>query len=520
MKKILYSLALLISLGSCQKFEELEKNPNLPVQVPADLVLKNVLMDMYEGTWNKDSRYNQYYTVNYNYYGNNEYDWTTASLRYTTLKNVVKMEEEAKKNLNTDTNAYAALGKFFRAYFWFWMTERVGDVPLKDALKGEANITPRYDTQKEVLLQVLTWLDEANADLASLQAAGQMTLPLKGDIYLNNSLNAWQKTVNSFKLRVLINLSKRTDDADLKVVSRFAEVINNPTKFPLFSSNADNLQFIYNAVYNKYPTNPDNFGNDATRQEMSATHVDLLKRFQDPRLFVTAEPAEAQLKKGIAVTDFNAYVAPSPGLSLDLMSTGANNGEYSFLNRNRYYKSYTAEPTVILGYSEQSFTIAEAINLGWVAGNADDYYKKGIMANMDFFGIKSGTNTVVFEIKNNGIPTSQSFTITFDPTTYMNQSLVKYAGNNADGRKQILSQKYLAMFMTSGMEPFFNWRRTGYPDTFATSGAGIGSRSIPRRWQYPVSDRLYNETNYKEALNRQFGSATRDQVEDELWMLK
>ncbi|WP_420153180.1 SusD/RagB family nutrient-binding outer membrane lipoprotein [Siphonobacter sp.] len=520
MKKILYSLVLLLSLGSCQKFEELEKNPNLPIQVPADLVLKDILMDMYEGTWNKDARYNQYYTVNYNYYGNNEYDWTTSDLRYTTLKNVLKMEEEAKKNLSTDKNAYAALGKFFRAYFWFWMTQRVGDVPLKDALQGEANITPRYDTQKDIYLQVLTWLDEANTDLASLQAAGQATLPLKGDIYLNNSLNSWQKVANAFKLRVLINLSKRTDDADLKVKTRFAEVVANPTKFPLFTGNADNLQFVYNAVYNKYPINPDNFGNDATRQEMSATHVELLKRYQDPRLFVTAEPAEAQLKKGMKATDFAAFIAPSPALSLDVMSTGANNGEYSFINRNRYYKGYTPEPTVILGYSEQSFNIAEAINLGWATGDAADYYQKGILANMDFFGIKNGTNTVVFEIRNAGVATSQSFTISFDPTAYLGQSLVKYAGNSTEGRKQILNQKYLAMFMTSGIEPFFNWRRTGYPDNFAIQGAGIGLRGIPRRWQYPVSDRLYNETNYREALQRQFGSATQDNVKDELWVLK
>ncbi|SDM57643.1 SusD/RagB family nutrient-binding outer membrane lipoprotein [Siphonobacter aquaeclarae] len=522
MKKILLLTLLLAGMSGCQKFSDLEKNPNLPTQVPANLVLKSVLNDLYEGTWNKDSRYNQYYTVNYNYYGNNAYDWTSSSYKYTTLKNVLKMEEEAKKTLGTDKNGYAALGKFFRAYFWVWMTMRVGDVAMTDALKGMDNITPKYNTQKEVFVQSLQWLDEANADLADLIAAGHTTLPFQGDMYLNNSLVSWQKVVNSFKLRVLINLSKRTDDADLKVKARFAEVLGNPAKYPILTGAGDNLQYVYNAVYNKYPVNPDNLGNDATRQEMSATHVDLLKKLQDPRIFVTCEPAEAELKKGAKPTDFAAFAAPSPGLSLDEMSSSANNGAYSFINRTRYYKNYTPEATVILGYAEQCFNIAEAINLGWIAGDAADYYQKGIQTNFDFFGIKNGANTFTFEIRDNGKASFQSFNVNVDLTAYLAQPSVKYAGNTAEGRQQILTQKYLALFMTTGLEPLFNWRRTGFPTNFATTGAGLGSYAggVPRRWQYPVSDRVYNEKNYKAALKSQFGSETRDDVTDELWLLK
>jgi hypothetical protein len=518
MKILLLTTALLL-LAGCQQFDQLEKNPNVPAEAPASLVLRGVLVDLYEGAWNKDSRLNQYYTINYNYYGNNEYDWTTTGFKYTTLKNVGKMEEEAVKQIGKDQNPYAALGKFFRAYYYVWMTQRVGDLPLTDALQGTENITPKYDTQKEVYVQVLKWLDEANTELAALSAAGDNTL--QGDIYLGNDLKKWQKTVNTFKLRVLLSLSKREADADLAVKTRFAEVLANPAKFPVMTSATDNLQYLFNATYNKYPTNPDNFGFDATRQQMSATHIDLLKQFRDPRLFVVAEPAEVQLKKSAQPTDFAAFIGASPAESLDNMSSKAGRGEYSFINRARYYRGYTPEPVVILGYPELQFLLAEGINRGWATGDAEAAYRKGIQASLDFFGIKTGENTATLELRDNGKVTSQAFTVRFDPEAYFAQPDVKYAGNTERGREQILTQKYLALFMNTGLEPFYNWRRTGYPTNFAKGGPGTGNSGvIPRRWQYPASERVYNETNYRDALQRQFGSTTRDNVTDELWILK
>ncbi len=39
---------------------------------------------------------------------------------------------------------------------------------------------------------------------------------------------------------------------------------------------------------------------------------------------------------------------------------------------------------ILLGYSEQCFNIAEAINLGWIEGDADAYYKSRYTG---FYGI-------------------------------------------------------------------------------------------------------------------------------------
>ncbi len=515
---IILAFAAFLTMSGCQSFKELEVNPNVPVSSPPNLVFNAILNSFTERPWGKETRWNQFYTINYNYYGNNEYDWTTSGTYFDALKNVTKMEEEAKKSTGKDLNPYAALGKFFKAYFFVWMTQRIGDLPMNEALKGTENTSPKYNTQKEIYVQALKWLDESNDDLTKLIAAGDISL--QGDIYLSNNLRAWQKVVNTYKLRVLISLSKKESDAELNIKGKFAEVISNPTKYPIMAGMGDNLAYKYNSTYNKYPVNPDNFGFDATRQQMSTTNIDLLKATQDPRLFFIAEPAEAQIKKGLAQTDFAAFVGANPSESLDDMSTKALNGLYSYINRNRYYKNYSPENTIQIGYIEMCFNIAEAANRGWVTANAEDWYTKGIQASQSFFDIKNGENTVVLETRNGANATSAGYTVKFSWADFYAQAAVKYAGNNAKGLEQINNQKYLGFFMNSGMEAFYNWRRTGFPTNFAKGGPGTGNSGvIPRRWLYPNSERIYNETNYKAAVQSQFGKAS-ESINDELWLLK
>jgi hypothetical protein len=520
------TMAVLL-LASCKKFEQLEKDPNKPTQVTPGLVFNSVANDMYRRPWDLTQRWSQFYLSNYNYYGNQEYNWGGATLNYTTLKNVVKMEEEAARVGLPAKNPYTALGKFFRAFFFYEMTMKVGDLPMQEALQGISNLTPKYDTQKEIFKQTLVWLDEANTDLAALIAANDNNLT--GDIFYNNSLRNWQKAVNAFQLRVLIALSKKEGDAELNIKQRFAQVLNSGSQYPLFNGNADNMVYTFNSQFNKYPTNPDNFGFDATRYNMSSTFLNTLAGLKDPRTFYVAEPAGSKVKAGLLPTDYAAFVGASPAQDLADMSSkaGTDNGagflpgEYSFFNRKRYYSSYTAEPTVQIGYPEMCFNIAEAINRGWVAGNAEDWYKKGIQASQALFGIQPGILTVTF-IKAGGSPTNAAdytnHTVNFDWATYYSQPSVQYAGNDGTGLAQILVQKYLAFYQNSGWEPYFNWRRTGVPG-FADNGPGTGNSGIiPKRFQYPGSEITTNGVNLKEALQRQFQGA--DNINAAMWVIQ
>jgi hypothetical protein len=423
------------------------------------------------------------------------------------------MEEEALRTGAGDVNPYSAIGKFLRANFYVRMTQRVGDLPLDEALRGLEETEPAYATQKNIYISVLNWLEEANSELTTLIAANDVTL--SGDIYLNNDLRKWQKVVNAFKLRVLISLSKRDTDAELNVKGKFAAMINDPAKYPVMTSLSDNMEYKYNGATNLYPTNPGNRGFDKNRYNMAATYVKLLTDNQDPRVFVVANPAEKKLADGLLPTDFAAYVGASSGESLDDMSTKAGLGEYSFANQKRYYSTFTGyEPAVQIGYAEQCFNIAEGINRGWATGDAAQWYQNGIKASMQFYGITDGAVIQITEPDNDAVIGSYTASV----TNYLNQATVLYKGNNADGLKQILEQKYIAFFQQSGQEAYFNYRRTGIPAFL--SGPGTGNNGIiPRRWLYPQAESIVNNENYSKAVTDQFGNAG-DNLNSELWLEK
>lgn len=529
MKKIvsLKLLALLIILSAgCQKFSELEKDENRPTSVTPGLIFNGLAVSMYDGAWNQVQRWNQFSCCNYNYYGNQEYNWTATGLNFTTLKNVVKMEQEAIKSGLPANNVYATLGKFFRAFYYYKMTMLTGELPLKQALDPTV-LTPAYDTQKDIFKQILQWLDEANTGLGQLISSGDNNL--SGDIYFSNNLTQWRKTVNAFKLRVLIALSKKEADADLNIKQKFQSVLSDISNNPILTGNADNMQYEYNNQFNKYPINPDNYGFDATRYNMSATWLNKLVDLKDPRVFFAAEPAGSKLKAGLLPTDHNAFAGASSAQDLADMSTraGTDNGaaylpgEYSFFGRKRYYTGYTAEPTIVVGYPEMCFNIAEAINRGWMGGNAEDWYKKGIQAAHSFFGVKEGANDVYF-VKPGAAPTApdayNKYTVNFNFNSYYTQPPVQYAGNNVNGLNQLLTQKYLAFFQNSGWEAYFNYRRTGVP-VFLEGGAGTGNSGvIPKRFQYPSSETSTNGANLATALQRQFGGT--DNINAEMWVIK
>lgn len=520
---IILGTLVLLAGQSCRKsFDELNTNGNKPTSVPASLLFNGLLNNMYDAPYGSGERYSQYYLCNYDYYGNNRYDFGEGSNQYNSLKNVIKMEEEATATGLPLLNPYAALSKFLKAYFFTKMSLQMGDIPMSEALQGLNNLKPVYDPQEKVFEQAFLWLDSANNELAQLVLEKDNNL--QGDIYFGNDLSKWQKAVNTLRLRLLIHLSDKSGDAGIDVKGQFNRILSDPATYPVMEDMSDNLQYQYVHPTNDYPMNPDNFGFDALRYNMSSTYVGLLTQLQDPRVFVTAEPASALVAAGESPSSFNAFVGANPGEDLGKMYIKANGGQYSLINRHHYYETYTAEPSIQIGYPEMLLNIAEAINRGWASsgplGDAEAYYKAAIRESLGFYAIPE-TGGFTAHFLQSGSPGSTAIyntvAIAFEFSSYYQQPAVKYAGNNETGLKQILQQKYLAQFRHSGLESYFNYRRTGVPE-FAT-GPGTGnSGRIPLRFQYPGSEKSANEDNYKKALEAQFGG--NDDINAAMWLLK
>ena len=514
------ALTLGLAAGGCKSLGEQYPNPNVPTSdsaVPPSLILPRIEYDLYNsgdgGPFTQVQRWNQYVISNDVYYGGqNQYNWTTTASLYGVLRNVNQMDLQAVKQYGTKQNPYSALAKFFRAYIFVWQTQRVGDTPAAQAGEGLTNLTPAYDTQKAVYTRSLAMLDSANTLLG-----GSLTGTFSGDIYFTGTtpLVQWRKVVNSYKLRVLISLSKRAqDNADLQIPQQFAAIVNNPTQYPLLTSNADSWSFVFNSAYNTYPHTP-NDGNNQ-RQNIGAAYLGLTTATQDPRTFIAATPAPAQLAAGKAASDFSAYVGSSPALGISDLTTNSNAGQYSFTNALRYYSSVAGpENYIILGYAEQNFNIAEGINRGWVSGaSTAPYYQKGINASLDFYGLADGQVLTIGNVSGTKVGTA-----TVSRSAFLANTGVVYKGDNASGLEQILNQKYVAFFQNSGYEPFYNWRRTGLPRTFVSTGGGINAAGkIPRRWQYPVDEQTNNTANYQAAVQSQFGG--NDDLNQDTWLTK
>lgn len=492
------SLAGVLMAGGCKKIEDLQQNPAAIYDPNAQLIFTGLLLNIDQGPWGTDQRNNQYMVINESYYGNQSYAWGTGSTaRYDQLRNVVQLEEQAIK-MGDNGKPYLALAKFFKAYSFIEMTTMLGEIPLKDAMKGrtEGIFQPAYDAQKDIYQQCLQWLDEANADISTL-----LTQEVTGDFYYNGKLDKWQKLINSYRLRVLISLSRRAaDEPSLKVREQFAEIVNNPAKYPLILSNTDNLQLVYNSTTtsNYYPLWPSNgvVVKQDLRNNLGHTYVSILTATSDPRLFVVANPTDSAKNSGDPqyATKFTSFRGGRSGELQTTLKSQAVAGKLSTINFDYWMASPAGVPNILLGAAEVEFTIAEAINRGWITGDAADHFNKGIRASMKFYNISDAAINVYFAIPGNA-----------------------YAGNNAQGLEQILKQKYVAFFQNSGREAYYNFRRTGVPVFDIGPGNG-NNNQIPVRWAYPTVEYTTNEANLKASLQRQFsGADTRNNV---MWLIK
>lgn len=473
---------MLSAVSACQDFEELQIDPNRATEVGPGLLLTNIEVNVFNDITLDAALASRFLVYTQGASLSQYYGWQRAGFgAYDQFRQVTKMEEEA---IRTGNDNYLALARFFRAYIIIDLSQTFGDVPYLQAMSGfEGEFTPEYTPQAQIYEHVLQELEEANSGLDANHGA------ITGDLIYNGDITQWKKLINSFKLRVLMSLSSK-EGSTLNIEEQFRAIIENPAQYPVMTSNADNAALLfYDRENNRYPYFNDN--SIQTDYYLDESYVRLLKERNDPRLFYVGAPDFAARENGTDPMSFDAYSGLGGSASLTDNINLLNQGEGSPINE-RYHQDPVNEPSVSLGFPEVAFTIAEAAQRGWINANPATYYNQGIAASMEFYGIDQAAIDA-----------------------YLQQPAVAYDETN--GLEMILTQKYMAFFLNSGWEPFYNQRRTGIP-AFSTEGDGIlnGGR-IPRRWMYPERELDLNESNVLEAINRQFGS---DDINAEMWLLK
>ncbi|MEN0053155.1 MAG: SusD/RagB family nutrient-binding outer membrane lipoprotein [Mucilaginibacter sp.] len=468
-KIIIYLMvSMIVMLASCRP-DKFNKDPNRPTEVGAQAILPNVIFNSFKNRypWQPGLAV-RHATATSDRQAYQTYEWANGDwAEFNLLRDVTKMMESAG-----GAKEYLAIGKILRAHNFFFLTRMYGDIPYSDALKGQetGNYQPKYDSQKVIMLGILNELEEANQLLINPGST------LTGDIMYNGDLKKWRKLANSYKLRVLLMLSKKENDADLQVAKRFNDIISNPAQYPIFESDDDEAKVNYLDYENiRYPLYMD--FNVRNKRFIGKTLADMLKRLQDPRLFYYATPflnAAAQGKTG-----FDAYEGIDASKSLTAATEDGSTGNYSRVNSHNYTELPIGKPSLGFSYAELMLAIAEAAERGWVQVSAGTYYERAIQSSFKFYDIAGSA------------------------ANYLVRNPLSAVKDNA--LTQLYEQRYILFNAQSDFEAFFHYHRTNFP--VIVNGLGQATAIVPFRLLYPTDEQRVNAANYQNALKAQGFSA-------------
>lgn len=420
------------------------------------------------------------------------YKWSRGDFDlYDNMREVVKLEENSSEG-----SAYRALAHFFRANYFYRLTMQFGDIPYSEALKGESgNIyQPVYDSQESVLENILGELEEADRILKEYNGT------VSGDIIYDGDLNQWRKLVNAYRLRILMSLSKKERVGGIDIKQAFAQIVKEGV---LMESSADNGQLVYiDQADNRYPFfNSSSFGSG---MYMDSTYIAAFATRRDPRLFAIATRTPRAEKEGKAVNDFTAYDGGDPAVPYGQVNDKATDeaGGRCSKPAERYYKTATNEPMILLGYTEQQLILAEAVVRGWIDGDDKAYYESAVKASFDFY------RTYAADVSQYLTPEAAE--------TYLQGEKVAYSAALSTEQKieRIIMQKYLPTFLQGALwMPYFEALRTGYPSFRRAAGT-----DLPYRWMYPQDEYNNNADNVQAAIDRQFDG--NDRTSEAAWWIK
>ena len=377
------------------------------------------------------------------------FDNTTYAGPLYDLQNIINYCSDpltaGKAAINGSTNNQIAIARILKAYIFWTVTDRWGDVPYSQALTI-VNASPVYDAQFDIYKDLFKELKEANAQFTNGGIA------VKGDIIYNSNITKWKKLANSLRMLMALRLQKKFPNIGDFAATEFDLAKKDPAG--VIENNDDNFALTYVGGNYRHP------------------FFDLYDARSD-----------------FGVTDRFYQIMDSVGLSDNRKAQFGSSGVGAPYGRNRNFIVgwASANPTYsrILNASQRTATSklvfipssviwlarAEAKQRIWTSASeafTDKYlYDKGIEKSHEQWGV------------------------TLSPS-YMSGANVDYDGTNP--LKKIGIQTYLAWY-PNGLQAWCEWRRTGIPSLRPAVDAANSSKLIPRRNVYGVNEYNTNNTN-------------------------
>lgn len=510
MKKIFHLISTIIFLTaafSCSNFDELNTNPDSTTKVSPDMLATQVLKNTYRfwnpnptdfatgNLWNKHCAVLETNANPYQYYYSYwPYGGFDGYVNLTSLKSMVEFSKGTQYE-----SSYQGLALFLKAWYGFNATLDMGDVPYSEVARMDEGIRyPKYDKQEDVVAYILSDLKQAEEYFADGK-------DFSGDIMMDGSAAKWRKLCNAMQLKVIQTFGNK---ATSEQKARFAEIV---AANHLMESNDD----IFSLKYTDNPNSNHPFYNGEDRRlltGLSKLTVDILKKFKDRRLFYFAEPADALIASGKTESDFDAYEGAPTEVRAEVLATNKDAGKYSLINK-RYVEVKAGDPMLIFTYAEQCFILAEAVEEGWITGDAKDYYEKGVKASLSYYKDLSSASSGY-----HGMPITQDYIDGY----FTGDAAYAVSGTKTDRLHQIWMQRWLIdFFQGNGGGAYYQFLRTGYPEFPLDPNTSMNPDSktvYPKRWKYPTGEQTTNPVNYKKAIDEQYNGY--DGINQVPWWLK
>ncbi|MBQ0025195.1 MAG: SusD/RagB family nutrient-binding outer membrane lipoprotein, partial [Bacteroidales bacterium] len=388
------------------------------------------------------------------------------------LNTIIAMNEDPEQNQLPNVAAFCtsnanqiAAAKTLRAYYMMSISDILGAVPYTEAWKGDEDVwQPKYDSQEDIYKMM-------DAELCEAYNLFDEKAPLNStyEILYKGDIAKWKKFNATLRMMMAIKMAE-VDPANGK--ARFAKAFADGGMTDVKDSFCYTMDTKQGADYSLYHQGT-YYNTPVLRWGPNAVIVEMLKEYNDPRMFeyftldgyvgkVEGDPKDVKSYKGV-------YYGLESNAAVDEAKKGACSIADKYMIQESTYGVITTARCLLVE--------AEAAKLGWISASAEDLYYKGIKASFDFEGAEG-----------------------YDE--YIASDKVKFNGT----LEQIVTQRYLAGFMTDGIEAWSDWRRYNIPTLPIMEGQAIeGITVYPYRMEYYNDDYNYNGEQVKKAVDTYLG---------------
>ena len=428
---------------------------------------------------------------------NNQYGPLGTTVQYSTstiylyalrnLDQIIQMnQDEEQKSLSNvgilGSNAnQIAVAKTLSAFYYMSLTDITGPIVMSEAFKGKSEDIwkPKYDPQDQVYKQLDDMLNEAYGQFDESGAFDSAA-----DVLYKGDISKWKKFNASLRMLLAIKMCD-VDPANGK--SRFAKAYNDGG----MTSNDDSFMYTYddltwNRLYHWVSPDYSGAGFNAVPNKFI---VDQMKEFKDDRMwaYFDIEGYRGTRKESIFPRDqYTSFY----GVPFGLESNDAVNAWTDCCASINYDLLGMSATVPVIPAARVLLTEAEAAYRGWISADAKSLYEEGIKASFEQWGVKTADK-------------------------YIASAAIAYDASK--GLEQIALQRWIASYMSDGVEAWSDWRRLDIPKMPVGPGAAaLGNNHYPYRLRfYTDTDVAYNEANYLEAVKTLRGGV--DDTSSRLW---